>query len=276
MNFRTTGNPVTTSQTGRQMNGIMRIQMNWRQRKSRNWDVFFWPRWKAVTTPMWYKGCKCLPFLFAVNAWCPKWKGYRNVLFFDSDAVRRNSFKSWSHNDPCSKVLHTIFKQQREEKRMCPLWFDAVTHTCTWWNCTNLFKTSWNTDIHWICLVGPSTILSHTVHNGWFDVVGFNFAHMGWSAPNCLGFNFCCEQPCWRRNLWKLPREHHWKPPMPPRQPPEILRKWLNFETTQVYPKPLQHKFPSGKKLWDKESWYDIAICSWKFSEPCEICWNKK
>ena len=45
-----------------------------------------------------------LALLCAVTAWCPKWKGYRFVIFTDSEAVRGSFLKTWSNSNPCSKL----------------------------------------------------------------------------------------------------------------------------------------------------------------------------
>ena len=52
------------------------------------------------------------------------WHGHRVVAFTDSEAVRCSFLKTWSHNNPCSKLLAWLFFV--EENNLCPVWLERV------------------------------------------------------------------------------------------------------------------------------------------------------
>ena len=65
-----------------------------------------------------------LALFIGLSLWCPVWNGFRVVAFTDSEAVRHSFLKTWSKNDPCSKVLECIF--DLEENNLCPVWLERV------------------------------------------------------------------------------------------------------------------------------------------------------
>jgi len=65
-----------------------------------------------------------LALLIAVSVWCPGHIGKRIVAFTDSESVRGSFLKTWSGNDPSSKLLRQIFLL--EETHSCHVWLERV------------------------------------------------------------------------------------------------------------------------------------------------------
>ena len=65
-----------------------------------------------------------LALLIAVSVWCPGQAGKRMVAFTDSESVRGSFLKTWSGNDPSSKLLRQIFLL--EEAHSCHVWLERV------------------------------------------------------------------------------------------------------------------------------------------------------
>ena len=65
-----------------------------------------------------------LALLIAVSVWCPGHAGRRIVAFTDSESVRGSFLKTWSGNDPSSKVLRQFFLF--EETHSCHVWLERV------------------------------------------------------------------------------------------------------------------------------------------------------
>jgi len=65
-----------------------------------------------------------LALLIAASLWCPCHEGRRIVAFTDSEAVRGSFLKTWSGNDPSSKVLRKNFLL--EETHSCHIWLERV------------------------------------------------------------------------------------------------------------------------------------------------------
>ena len=64
-----------------------------------------------------------LVLLIAVSVWCPGHAGRRIVAFTDSESVTGSFLKTWSGNDPFSKVLRQFFL---EKTHLCHVWLDRV------------------------------------------------------------------------------------------------------------------------------------------------------
>ena len=65
-----------------------------------------------------------LALLIAASMWCPHHEGRRIVAFTDSESVRGSFLKTWSGNDPSSKILRNIFLL--EETHSCHIWLERV------------------------------------------------------------------------------------------------------------------------------------------------------
>lgn len=67
-----------------------------------------------------------LALLIALSAWCPGRAGRRIVAFTDNESVRGSFLKTWSSNDPCSKVLRLRQIYLLEEIHSCHVWLERV------------------------------------------------------------------------------------------------------------------------------------------------------